>query len=420
MLPGLVTGVLMTNASRVCIYQRFMPPDPSGAGKQAVALAKAVRSAGWQVIFLTDSAGAGSESPTIEGFDVERVEGLPLGAGYTGMVLYWLRVVRRLHRLRHDFDVLHLHSAQLDQLGVLPLVKALRKPVVIRSSMSSEFSAFNSKRGWVRKHLLFRGDAFVAMSQRLTHEFMESGLPASRLRFIPNGVDTKVYRPVSRAQKEMLRRELDLPVRDKILVFHGVFIERKSLHWVIDVIEPYLQQLGVTLLLVGGPAREDGQTGYVQGLRDRIQRSCARERIIVRDFEPAVHRYLQAADAYILASTGEGLPNALLEAMATGLVPFVSRTSGAEDVVEDCISGFLFNPGDKTLLLNALQRLYGPSPAVDEAEISAAAVDRVRTHYSIDETGRRYVDVYESVARQAGNRLGYPAAAPGALVAGHR
>ena len=58
--------------------------------------------------------------------------------------------------------------------------------------------------------------------------------------------------------------------------------------------------------------------------------------------------YLKEADVYVSTSVSEGMSNALLEAMSSGVMPVVSRVSGADDLVEEGVSGFLFTPGDET------------------------------------------------------------------------
>ena len=52
--------------------------------------------------------------------------------------------------------------------------------------------------------------------------------------------------------------------------------------------------------------------------------------------------YLREADVYLSTSVSEGMSNALLEAMSHGVMPVVSRVSGADDLVEEGVSGFLF------------------------------------------------------------------------------
>lgn len=383
----------------VCIYQRFMPPDRSGAGKQALTLARVVRELGWDVILLTDSSEENPSSGLLAELPVERVPPMPPDPSYPQTLRYWLAVALKLSTMK-AIDVLHVHSAAFHQVGAIPAARALGKPVLVRSSISGEFAGLDrSRSGRVQKRLLRLAGQFVVLSERLGEEYLAAGLPPERLNLVPNGVDTEHYHPVGPAARVGVRDELDLPSEGRILIFHGVFIERKSLLWLVDVLESRLEALDMTLLLVGGPARDEEATGYAARLREHIERSPARSRIIVREHEPAVHRYLQAADAYVLPSTGEGLSNALLEAMATGLVAFASRGSGSEDVIQEGRSGFLFEPRDDASFLRSLEAVFGSHPEHDPAAIGRRAVQRIEERFSIQATGREYVRLYEKLRR---------------------
>ncbi len=353
----------------VCIYQRFMPPDPSGAGKQALTLAHVVKAAGWEVVFLTDGTPDSDREEEIDGFPMCRVRPPPLFPTYPQILAYWGRIGRRLAELRRRFDVLHVHSADFSQSAAVPMARLMGRPVLVRSSISGEFAGLRASRsGRVQLRMLKGAGAFVVLSKRLEGEFERSGLPTSRLHWIPNGVDTAIYHPVSAAMKKRLRQELSLPAEGRILIYHGVFIERKSLDWLVRVLEEPLSRLDLTLVLVGGAARVENQTGYAKRLYGQVAASPVRDRIIMRDRDPAVYRYLQASDGYVLPSTSEGLPNALVEAMAAGLVPIATRTGGAEDVIEHGQSGFLFEPRDDVSFLQCLEAAFGSTgrrPATD-------------------------------------------------------
>lgn len=380
----------------VCIFQRFMPPDPSGAGKQAVTLARVIHDHGWDVVFLTE--GEPGED-RIEGFPSFRIRALPPDPSYAQILAYWARAAVALTGMRERFDVLHVHSMAFDQLGAVPAARLLGKPVLVRSSISGEFDSLaRSRSGRLQKNVLGLADAFVALSRRLARESREAGLEPEKVHRVPNGVDTSRYCPVDESRKQVLRRALNLPEHARLLVYHGVFIERKSILWLIETLESELADLDLTLLLVGGPARDECETGYAEQVRRRVEARRAENRIILRGFDPEVERYLQASDAYVLPSLGEGLPNAMLEAMACGLVPFATRTSGTEDVIEDGRSGFLFEPRNAAEFLGALRAVYGAGATNGPEEIARAAADRVRQHFSIQASGRRYADLYEELA----------------------
>jgi glycosyltransferase involved in cell wall biosynthesis len=341
----------------------------------------------------------------IDGTQAFWIEGCSDNASRWQVLRYWYRLGRMLHRMRDDFDVLQVHATAFLPSAAVAFSSFLGKPVLVRSSISGEFrNLHGSLSGRTQRFMLKQADAFVVLSERLAEEFLRSGLPASRLYHIPNGVDPSLYHPVDENEKRSLRRELGLPERGRILVYHGVFIERKSLRWLVDALGSYLERLDVHLLLVGGPAREDSETGYSQALDRQIRDSPGQERIHVREFRPDVHRYLKAADLYVLPSTGEGLSNALLEAMSVGLVPLVSKAGGSEDVVEDGVSGFVFESRSYSEFEKILHRCLGPSSQVDLKLLSRQAHERVQPRFSIQATADQYIRVFESVLNSKGKQ----------------
>ena len=386
---------------RVCIYQPYLPPDPSGAGKQALTLARALLQRNVEVILLGDRSSASGMEDTIDGVPVRWVRELPPGRGYPTLLRYWGRIGAALLQLRRRFDVLQLHGAPFELLGAIPTARLLGKGIVVRTSLAGELANLRtSPTRRFKRGVLRLAHQYVALSTAILEEAVDCTMPASRITRIPNGVDRKVYRPVDAATRVRLRRELDLPINSRLMIYHGVFMERKSLHWLIQMMEPILDELDLTLVLVGGATRDESETGYARALRRQVSDSPARDRIQLRGFSADVQWFLQAADLYILPSTGEGLPNALLEAMACGLVPLASRTSGTEDVIWDGTSGFLFEPRDASSFRNALSRCLADGET-RLREVSKAAVARIDEEYSIEATAERYLEVYRRAAKNS-------------------
>src|SRR5262249_48211559 len=97
---------------------------------------------------------------------------------------------------------------------------------------------------------------------------------------------------------------------------------------------------------------------------------------------------LHGLDAFVLPSLWEGLPLALLEAMAAGLPSIGTRVSGIEDVIEDGRSGWLVPPADPDALARALLE---PANLPDGGRtIGAAGAARVATGFNSEEPARAY------------------------------
>jgi glycosyltransferase involved in cell wall biosynthesis len=111
--------------------------------------------------------------------------------------------------------------------------------------------------------------------------------------------------------------------------------------------------------------------------------------------------WLRAADAFVLPSETEGLSNALLEAMATGLPVVATRVGGARDVVEDGRSGRLVPVADEAALARALSDVLDPARAVESAALGRAARGVMVEHHALDAVAGRLTALYDGLVHAA-------------------
>jgi len=365
-------------------------------------LARTLQSKGYEVLLLGDGPPAlpSGVAPNRVPADlrVQRIPRAPPSPGRREIIAYWTHLVATLFRRRHEFDVLHIHAVNFLHAAAIHAAKLLGIPVLVRSSLEGDLpDPHQSRSDWIHYRCLHLADRFVVLSRRLEEEYLQGGVPEEKVIRIPNGVDTGKYAAVSPRRRRLLRRELKLPESGAILTYHGVFIQRKSIDWAIAVAEEYLVGLELTLLLIGSPGRDEHRSGYFRRLEEQVAKSKARDSIILLDFKEDVHLYLQASDMYLLPSVGEGLPNALLEAMAVGLIPVVSKTSGSEEVVRDGETGFLFEPRDVSSFTSALTRAVEAVRTSRRREISQAACRLIERRFSIEAVAEQYARAYRRI-----------------------
>ena len=162
-------------------------------------------------------------------------------------------------------------------------------------------------------------------------------LPRSKVQTIPNGVDCERFKPPSAADKAAARLRLGLPVEGLIMLTVGSIIPRKRTHLILEAWNEVSKQMpGATLVIAGTLGRRstfgehashlDSYTEKVAGLISRLPNP---ESVVLTGRQiDNVEDYLQAADAFVFASEREGLPNAVLEAMASGLPCIVAPYEG--------------------------------------------------------------------------------------------
>jgi glycosyltransferase involved in cell wall biosynthesis len=142
--------------------------------------------------------------------------------------------------------------------------------------------------------------------------------------------------------------------------------------------------------------------------RERIQRQAAErglgEVVVWAGMRDDVPDLLQAMDLWVMSSLREGLPVALLEAMAAGLPIVATSVGGIPDAVTDGREARLVPPGDARALGDAIAAcLDDPDLA---ARLGRRAQQRAGEQYSIDSVARRIETVYrEEIGSALGTRI---------------
>jgi glycosyltransferase involved in cell wall biosynthesis len=118
------------------------------------------------------------------------------------------------------------------------------------------------------------------------------------------------------------------------------------------VLAPRIPHLRIVLL---GEGRE----------RPQLERQTARlgvqEQVLFAGFRSDVQSWIQACDVIVNPSLTEGMPNAVLEAMALGTPVVATAVGGVPDMIEDGVSGLLVSPGDPSALARAVLDLFADS-----------------------------------------------------------
>jgi len=263
-----------------------------------------------------------------------------------------------------------------------------------------------AKESWRR--ILCRRLAFQLADRVLSVSYQLRDLHARRTRFparkievIHNGVDSRRFSP-DPAVRLRVRRDLGISDGEFSIGCVGNLIPVKDHLTLLRAIGGFAQSGRPWRLLVAGAGPElPALTKFVDahpGWKDRV---------VFLGNSSSVPELLNALDVYVLSSLTEGISNALLEAMATGLPVVVTATGGNPEVVVGGDSGLLFPVGDDARLTEHLLALEARSDW--RLELGQRALRRVRDEFSIDSMVRKYEELYES--------LGSAAAAPVRAVA---
>jgi glycosyltransferase involved in cell wall biosynthesis len=304
-------------------------------------------------------------------------EQVALDRGGSGLYRQW-RLVRdgRAWIRRHvaEFDV--VHGIQGFHATIAPCVEAQRRgtPVVVKfTAHRHELTVKSGLRRLLRvaerrRRMVTELAGTIAISRDIAAELREYGVSERRIALIPNGVDTVRFQPVASEQDRAAAREaMGWPQRPTVL-FVGEICVRKRPHLLIEALAEMVRRGSRAQLVLAGPENEPE---YAERLRRIATELGIAERVVWTGFRADPAPFYRGADLFALPSSSEGLPNAMLEAMACGVPAVGTRISGIVDLVRDGETGRLVEP-DASPIAEALESLLSD----DDARRSAGAAAR--------------------------------------------
>ena len=301
-------------------------------------------------------------------------------------------------QLRRDRpDVLHTHNHLVHHYGVMA-GRIADVPVIVNTRHRAEFRFVSGPEGSQvttespdrKSDLIFRAtmpwtDSVVLISEATSEFFVRyRGIPKSKTRVILNGAHLERFlnvpaHPGSAAPRIRFGIAARMvPEKDHFTLLRAFAIVAGELP-------------GAELLIAGDGPLRDRLVELTKDLR-------LTDRVTFLGALPHTAEFLSQLDIFVLSSLNEGLPLALLEAMAAGLPVVATRAGGTEEAAIDGRNAYLVEPGDSTHLADAMIRM---ACAPDLAQMGAESREIVQKHFRIEQTWRGYYDLFRSLGANA-------------------
>jgi glycosyltransferase involved in cell wall biosynthesis len=373
---------------RILILNSEYPPIGGGAGNASAHIADQFEKMGHVVAVVTSRFGS-----------------LPHKEGYNGVTIYRILGLRRRQDRSNPLEqVIFILSASFWTLRWIPrfqphatlaffgvpsgpvawLIKKLYKVPYIISLRGGDVPGFRPYDFRVYHklmapflRLIWKDAAAVVANSKGLRQMAQAFDSSFEIPIIPNGIDLEAYRITDRdwsfprllsAGRIVHQKGLDLAMR----ALGGL----KDLNWEwdiagdgpqIDVLKSLAKELGIEerVIFLGWQSREQLMKCY------------------------------QGANVFLFPSRHEGMPNALLEAMASGLPVIASCIAGNEELVVDGKTGYLVRSEDIESLQDALKKLL--SDAALREQMGMASRQYVEANYSWESTAQQYALLLEKV-----------------------
>lgn len=311
-------------------------------------------------------------------------------AGSRGALL--LRVRRVAAWLRRErADILHAHLPLAGVVGRLAGRWAGVPVVYTEHNLQERYHPWTRRlNAWTWR----LQERVIAVSGEVAHSIDRHLAQRVPVDVVQNGIAVERFSryPVDRPR---IRQTLGLPPEAQVVGTVAVFRSQKRLdHWLQTAALVRARHPEAHFLLVGdGPLRAD--------LESTARRLELTDSVVWPGLCQDVRPYLAAMDVYLMSSAFEGLPLALLEAMAMELPVVATSVGGIPEVVVEEETGHLTPPGQPARLAAAVARLLEDPPR--GRRLGEAGRRRVEERFSIERMAREVEAIYGELA--SGDRV---------------
>ncbi len=395
----------------ICLVSQFYPPETGGGGiaSYLAELASALVERGHRVFVISKSttrqANVKMQGPA-RVFRVPQwspqylVSRIPLVGQHVRALrdlAYSLTVRRQIEVLARQVTLDIVEYADIEAEGFLhprhsriPYVIKLHTPHVVLDDYytPAERGYSTVLINWMERMAIGRASALACPSHALANEIVKRyGISRQRIRYIPNGIDTRKFSPNGKA----LSAELST-------LFVGRLERLKGATVLAHAIPKIAAAQPSANFVLAGPDRTSptGGSQMEEILAYLNHRGVAGRVVFTGPADSASLRgYYHRAAVSVVPSLFENCPYAVLEAMAYGIPVVASDNSGLAEIIEDGKNGLLFETGNPESLANQVIRLL--SSRLLRAEIGRAGRFTVESRYDArlvaEQTERLYVSV---------------------------
>ncbi len=282
-----------------------------------------------------------------------------------------LRAIRQWIK-QNPVDIINTHSSTDSWLTAIACKTITDAPPIIRTRHLSTTVHRSLPTWWLyryaNKHLVVTGEA-------LKKQFInDNGIPEERITSVPTGIDTKRFHP---QDQHSCRMELEL---DNDTIFVGILATLRSWkgHTILfEAIDKIQQEYPTVKLLVIG----DGP--YRDHLDNYIEKLQITARVLFVGHQENPETWLGAIDIFILPSWGdEGVSQALMQAMATGLPVITTPVGGLTEAVIDNSTGLIVPPRDSDAIVSAIRKLLNDTNLAKQ--LGNTAITHIQTNFRRD------------------------------------
>jgi len=286
----------------------------------------------------------------------------------------------------YEISLLHSHGYKADLYGYVA-TRSMRFPVVATSHFWTRRTVALRIYARLDQYVLRQFDHVVAVSDQIAGEILAGGVSSEFVSVIDNGIDLAALQQPSR------NCDAESRVRGKRTIGAvGRLVDQKGFDYLLQAIPAVLKQFPETILLIVG---EGPKRAKLEALASELKIADSVRFTGACNDMPRVYSSL---DLFVLSSVDEGMPLALIEAMAVGKPVVATRVAAVPKLVLEGVTGRLVEPRDPAAISAAICELLRDPASC--AKLGEAARARMEARFSSELMAERYLRLYRSVLKR--------------------
>lgn len=299
---------------------------------------------------------------------------------------YWygrIRAVKEVERLidLDTIDLIHSNSSRED-FGAL-IAEKYNIPLVwhIREFGDRDYNCYSYRKNYI-DIMNENASRFVAVSDAVKDHWMKKGIAPEKIERIYNGISQQSIAPKTDYEVVRDRKILRMVMMGNVSITKGQI-------WAIEAIKRLQDEhIQVTLDIFG-----DGARSYEKKLRRKIREYGIEHLVKFRGYQKDVGKHLSQFDVGLMCSRDEAFGRVTVEYMMAGLCVIASNTGANPELIEDGVSGLLYQYGDTSSLADAIRRCVRDTEL--RCKLSECGRLRANTEFTATRNAMQIYDVYE-------------------------
>jgi glycosyltransferase involved in cell wall biosynthesis len=292
---------------------------------------------------------------------------------------------------KNSYSLIHTQFSK-DLWVLVPALKYINSdiPLILTKRMESSVV----KKDVLHKLLYKRVNLILAISNVIKQNVIQTcPVPEDKVIIHYNGVDLKKYNP-EKAERNRIRNEFDIKDDEIVIGMLSRITYGKGYEEFLKAAGILNKEFSNLKFLLAGDSSSD-EKNYEQKIKNFAEELSLSEKVVFTGFRDDTPDLLSAMDIFAFPSHAESFGNALIEAMAMEKPSVATNSHGVLDIINDGITGFLFNKKDEKDFAGKLRLLI--NSAGKRIVIGTAARNHVLKNFDIEKQTEKLIDLYRKL-----------------------